>query len=177
MKAIILIAPLVALISACNIHQHHPVPVPEYSKDSVLRSPKGKVMEPAVIEAYPVARYQDPCNKDLMHEKHFVYRRQAPQWKLNSSPSERVYLGEAAGVRSGKVIARTSEAAVSSSRDIAEMKDEIHALTQNQKQLGSSQLAIMEAIQRGAKPQQNRVPSTPKAENPVPPSNYNPSNE
>jgi hypothetical protein len=175
MKATILLIPFCALFGACNIHQHHPVPVPEYSKEYVLRTPKGKVTEPADLEAYPVARYQDPCNKDIMHEKHFVYRRQAPRWKLNSSPTERVYLGEAAGVRSGKPIVRTAESSVTSSRELTAVKEQIHALSANQRALGDSQLAIMQTMQQRAEAPTNREPSNnSKPENVESPRTYKP---
>lgn len=127
------------LLACCSKKTaYYPVPVADMYRDPVLRAPKGKVMEPAQIESYPVARYRDAKDPNIMHEQHFVYKRQAPKWKLTASPYERVYLGEAAGVRSGRTVQVTAEDRVVSTRQQREIQ-----LLQNQVgQLAEGQEAI-----------------------------------
>ncbi len=131
-----------------------PVPVPDYKREYILKPPgNGKVLEPAEIEAYPVARYVDPSNKNIMHEKHYVYRRQAPKWKLNSNPSEMVYLGTVANRPAGKPISPSQTEishAVYAQRQTEKQMDEqarsIDALLKNQQELANSQAEITNLI-------------------------------
>jgi hypothetical protein len=55
------------------------------------------VLGPQLVEAYPISRYQDPQNPDLMHERHIVYRRINRGWRLKSNPGEEIQLGATVG--------------------------------------------------------------------------------
>jgi hypothetical protein len=57
------------------------------------------VLGPQLVEAYPISRYQDPQNPDLMHERHIVYRRINRGWRLRSNPGEEIQLGATVGPR------------------------------------------------------------------------------
>lgn len=57
------------------------------------------VLGPQLVEAYPISRYQDPQNPDLMHERHIVYRRINRGWRLKSNPGEEIQLGATVGPR------------------------------------------------------------------------------
>jgi len=58
------------------------------------------------IKAYPMGRYVDPANKDVMHERHVIYRRERPeQWRRDSSGRE-ILIGPTVGLRNP--IARTT---------------------------------------------------------------------
>lgn len=53
-----------------------------------------RVMRTAEVKAYPVARYVDPQNKDVMHEKHVIYRRERPEtWRLYANYEQPVTIG------------------------------------------------------------------------------------
>jgi hypothetical protein len=57
---------------------------PEQSDISTVRSP-------GVVKAYPVGRYQDSDDPDLMHEGHTVYREEnTPEW--NTAPNAPTYV-------------------------------------------------------------------------------------
>lgn len=52
------------------------------------------------VHAYPVSRYVDPADPDLLHEAHLVYRREAgSRWKLSSSPYVPVTKGPKAAIQ------------------------------------------------------------------------------
>ena len=85
--------------------------------------PKGKwvsrgssnVLQPEQVEAYPIARYQDPSNPNIMHERHFVYRKQAQKWNLTPNTSEQVNLGnvpERGRIIDGRIAEKISESAL-----------------------------------------------------------------
>lgn len=53
-----------------------------------------KVRMSESVKAYPVGRYVDPQDRDLMHEAHVVYRREAgASWNLNPNAPTVVPLG------------------------------------------------------------------------------------
>lgn len=53
-----------------------------------------KVRMSESVKAYPVSRYVDPQDRDLMHEAHVVYRREAgASWNLNPNAPTVVPLG------------------------------------------------------------------------------------
>jgi hypothetical protein len=55
-----------------------------------------------IVKAYPIARYVDPANKRVMHERHTVYRlERSTAWRLNPPEGkyDAVLLGPVAGVR------------------------------------------------------------------------------
>jgi len=167
---------LALLQSSCRHETYYPVPVPEYEREYILRPPVGRVTEPALVEAYPVARYVDPCNKNIMHEKHFVYRRQAPKWKLDSEPSERVKVGSVAGLYGGREKSRPSQVVVEDalvsqreqSRKIDSVARDVDQLKINQQALSTSQLKLLKGLQaqgeaksREPQPQAVPIPPTP----------------
>jgi hypothetical protein len=72
--------------------------VPVYYDRIPVRS-SDAVLGPQLVEAYPISRYQDPQNPDLMHERHLVYRRINRGWRLKSNPGEEIQLGATTGPR------------------------------------------------------------------------------
>jgi hypothetical protein len=70
------------------------------------------VLGPQLVEAYPISRYQDPQNPDLMHERHIVYRRINRGWRLKSNPGEEIQLGATVGPRNAGYQRRPSRGEV-----------------------------------------------------------------
>jgi hypothetical protein len=89
-------AALLTLVAGCASKPVAYVPV-YYDKIPVRSS--DAVLGPQLVEAYPIARYQDPQNPDLMHERHVVYRRINRGWRLKSNPGEEIQLGATVGPR------------------------------------------------------------------------------
>lgn len=59
-----------------------------------------QVMRTAQIKAYPVGRYIDPSNKDIMHEGHVIYRRERPEtWRLYTNHNGKIIRGPQANIR------------------------------------------------------------------------------
>jgi hypothetical protein len=49
-------------------------------------------------KAYPIARYVDPFNPNLMHERHVIYRSEKlPQWYLDADASRQILIGPTVG--------------------------------------------------------------------------------
>jgi hypothetical protein len=171
------LALLALLQSSCRNETYYPVPVPDYEREYVLRPPKGRVTEPSLVEAYPVARYVDPADKNLMHEKHFVYRRRAPKWKLDSEPSERVAVGSVAGLYGGREKSRPSQVVVEDAlvsqreqaRKIDAVSRDVNQLKANQEALSSSQLKLLKGLQaQGARETKERENQPTQPVNPTP---------
>jgi hypothetical protein len=85
--------------------------VPVYYDQIPVRSTDA-VLGPQMVEAYPIARYQDPQNPDLMHERHIVYRRINRGWRLKSNPGEEIQLGATVGPRNAGYQPRPSRGEV-----------------------------------------------------------------
>lgn len=61
-----------------------------------------KVRHGDSLKAYPVNRYVDPNNPNVMHEGHVIYRREQPAgWNLNPNAPTVVPLGPALAVADG----------------------------------------------------------------------------
>ena len=61
-----------------------------------------KVRHSDSLKAYPVNRYVDPNNPNVMHEGHVIYRREQPAgWNLNPNAPTVVPLGPALAVADG----------------------------------------------------------------------------
>ncbi len=61
-----------------------------------------KVRHSDSLKAYPVNRYVDPNNPNVMHEGHVIYRREQPaDWNLNPNAPTVVPLGPALAVADG----------------------------------------------------------------------------
>lgn len=62
--------------------------------ENIPMESNARVMRTAEVKAYPVARYVDPQNKDVLHEKHVIYRRERPEtWRLYANYEEPVTIG------------------------------------------------------------------------------------
>lgn len=129
-------AALLTLVAGCA----SPKPVayvPVYYDKIPVRS-SDAVLGPQLVEAYPIARYQDPQNPDLMHERHVVYRRINRGWRLKSNPGEEIQLGATVGPRGAAYQPDPSRgelnAAVVSQR--YQLSQANQALRQVQRQLG-----------------------------------------
>lgn len=70
--------------------QEAPPPPPPPPKTGMTT---GDVLTPEEVHAYPIARYRDPSNPNIMHERHVVYRRDKARWKLDAQPEEQLIVG------------------------------------------------------------------------------------
>lgn len=115
------------------------------------------VLEPETVEAYPIARYQDPNNPNILHERHFVYRKQAQKWNLTPNTSEQINLGnvpEQSRIIDGRINERISETAIQNAIILQQglIQEQRKAIAQLQngnsgiKQLEANQIAMSKAI-------------------------------
>jgi hypothetical protein len=71
-----------------------PAPAAPVSGTDLDQTNTEKVRVGESLKAYPVGRYVDPQDPDLMHEAHVVYRREAgASWNLNPNAPTVVPLG------------------------------------------------------------------------------------
>jgi hypothetical protein len=71
-----------------------PAPAAPVSGTDLDQANAEKVRVSESLKAYPVGRYVDPQDPDLMHEAHVVYRREAgASWNLNPNAPTVVPLG------------------------------------------------------------------------------------
>jgi hypothetical protein len=100
----LLLCGAVALCAGCANLQKQPVtplpsampaaPVPSVSGTDLDQINTEKVRVSESLKVYPVGRYVDPHDPDLMHEAHVVYRREAgASWNLNPNAPTVVPLG------------------------------------------------------------------------------------
>ena len=85
-----------------NLHSQYDSPLPpgtEVLEDIPLES-NAAVARAADYKAYPVSRYVDPANKEVMHERHVIYRRERPEtWRLRPDPDKKILIGPTVGLR------------------------------------------------------------------------------
>lgn len=64
------------------------------------------VRVPDTVKAYPVARYVDPVNKNILHERTVIYRvEENSRWKLRPDQPDKVLLGTVVGVKDPHYVA------------------------------------------------------------------------
>jgi hypothetical protein len=116
--------------------------VPVYYDKIPVRSTDA-VLGPQMVEAYPISRYQDPQNPDLMHERHIVYRRINRGWRLKSNPGEEIQLGATVGPRNAGYQPRPSRGEVNSA-----VVSQRYQLAQNEETLAQvrQQLAELQQV-------------------------------
>jgi len=110
MKAI----PILAALSLCScstgylkkkhdeLHSRYDSPLPPGTQvlEDIPMESNAAVARAADYKAYPVSRYVDPANKDVMHERHVIYRRERPEtWRLRPDPEKKILLGPTVGLR------------------------------------------------------------------------------
>jgi hypothetical protein len=96
----IIAAALLAALAGCETPKKKPAEPPLLSE--IPYGSTQNVRSGEIVKAYPIARYVDPSNKRVMHEKHTVYRlERATSWRLNPPEGkyDAVLLGPVAGVR------------------------------------------------------------------------------
>ncbi len=75
---------ILSLCSGCAVFDQAPKKhqtIAKHRGDAVSRRNKAQVRTEEITKAYPVGRYSDPDDPDVMHERHTVYRReQALDW-------------------------------------------------------------------------------------------------
>jgi hypothetical protein len=89
---------MVLMVGCASAPKQQTAYAPVYYDKIPVRSTDA-VLGPQLVEAYPISRYQDPQNPDLMHERHVVYRRVNRGWRLKSNPGEEIQLGATVGPR------------------------------------------------------------------------------
>jgi len=96
-----------AVLASCATGQRRNAQTPTYTlppncvvADEIPMESTIGVRSPDTVKAYPVGRYVDPVNKNVMHERTVIYRVEAgAKWKLRAQPDP-VQLGPVAGLRS-----------------------------------------------------------------------------
>jgi hypothetical protein len=69
-------------------------PNPEQPPTHIPLQSEANVAIPGTIKAYPVARYVDPSNPRIMHERHVIYRREQDEsWRLASNARQQILIG------------------------------------------------------------------------------------
>jgi hypothetical protein len=79
LRALCLSASGALLLGACASQPRVVVvhePNPEQPPTHIPLQSEANVEVPGTIKAYPVARYIDPSNPRIMHERHVIYRRE-----------------------------------------------------------------------------------------------------
>jgi hypothetical protein len=97
MKALVALL-ITSLCSACAVlpkaptHKKHTGAHERGNADT--RKKKAKVRTEELVKAYPVGRYSDPNDRDTMHERHVLYRREeAANWNYLPDQPETLPLG------------------------------------------------------------------------------------
>jgi hypothetical protein len=72
-------------------------PNPEQPPTHIPLQSEANVIIPGQTKAYPVARYVDPSNPRIMHERHVIYRREEDdRWRLASNARQQILIGNLA---------------------------------------------------------------------------------
>lgn len=98
-----------AALSGCSAvtkkKEPPPFPPPGYMLEQAIpMESTASIRRAEQVKAYPVSRYIDPANPNVMHERHVIYRVEQPQrWRI-TEPSgaplaSKTLLGTVAGVR------------------------------------------------------------------------------
>jgi hypothetical protein len=213
MKSIVLtIFPLIFAISSCA-----PPPLITEAEALQLLSPEkwqvqheipmestANVAIAADIKAYPVGRYVDAANPNVLHERHTIYRREKPEtWRRDTDKGHGILLGPTVGLRNP--IARKNPASQELSAELNRQKIvtqrligierdaqngdvQAAALLSEAQHIQATQQAILKKLDAYEKQQQAKPnpvdppvssipPSLPKPEsNPVPLIEPNPKN-
>lgn len=85
-----------------RLHARHDAPLPEGTGllEDIPMESNASVSRGADYKAYPVSRYVDAGNKDVMHERHVIYRRERPEtWRLRPDRGKGILLGPTVGLR------------------------------------------------------------------------------
>jgi hypothetical protein len=93
------ICALALLLGACSsprvviVHE----PNPEQPPTHIPLQSEANVIIPGQTKAYPVARYVDPSNPRIMHERHVIYRREEDdRWRLAANARQQILIGNLA---------------------------------------------------------------------------------
>jgi hypothetical protein len=141
--AVVILAAIMVLMMGCaSAPKQTAYYAPVYYDRIPVRSTDA-VLGPQLVEAYPIARYQDPQNPNLMHERHIVYRWVNRGWRLKSNPGEEIQLGATVGPRGAGYQRNPARGEVS-----AAVVSQSYQLAQNQEALREvrEQLAQLRAI-------------------------------
>jgi hypothetical protein len=136
------LATVMVLMMGCASAPKQTAYAPVYYDRIPVRSTDA-VLEPQLVEAYPISRYPDPQNPDLMHERHIVYRWVNRGWRLKSNPGEEIQLGATVGPRSAAYQRNPSRGEVN-----AAVASQRYQLAQNEEALREvrEQLAELQRI-------------------------------
>jgi len=93
---------LVLAITGCATKPPPPPPKQEVYLEEIPYGSTENVRTGEIVKAYPIARWIDPANKNLMHERSVIYRlERSSSWRLKTPPGteDATLLGPVAGVR------------------------------------------------------------------------------
>lgn len=125
-------------------------PVAPVSGTDLDQANTEKVRVGESLKAYPVGRYVDPSDPDLMHEAHVVYRREAgASWNLNPNAPTVVPLGPVLAVADpaqtpAPLPAELEQRMAEQNQLVASLIEQNEALTQELAKLGQ-QIADLRA--------------------------------
>lgn len=123
------VAAMTILMAGCASAPKQTAYAPVYYDKIPVRSTDA-VLGPQLVEAYPISRYQDPQNPNLMHERHVVYRWVNRGWRLKSNPGEEIQLGATVGPRNAAYQPNPSKGEVN-----AAVASQSYQLAQNEEAL------------------------------------------
>ena len=90
-------------------------------EDNIPMESTAGVSNRADIKAYPVGRYVDPANPNVMHERHVIYRREnSESWRRDTDRGNQILLGPTVGLRNP--IARRNPASQELSAELNRQK-------------------------------------------------------
>lgn len=90
-------------------------------EDDIRMESTAGVSNRADIKAYPVGRYVDPANPEVMHERHVIYRREnSESWRRDTDRGNQILLGPTVGLRNP--IARRNPASQELSAELNRQK-------------------------------------------------------
>src|SRR6202012_4114151 len=118
-------------------------PLPrKHSDPSTVRTPEK-------VKAYPVGRYEDPINPDVMHEGHTVYRSESsPEW--NTAPNEPTSLPLGPGEMATADPAQQHTALTADTQQRLKQEDQLLQTTYEQNQRLAEEIKALQAQQQHA---------------------------
>ncbi len=122
-----------------------PQPLPQ--KHDV--SDRATVLTPEQLKAYPVGRYQDPNDPDVMHEGHTIYRAESsPAW--NTTPNEPISLPLGPGEMATADPAQEHTALTAELEQRLKQEDQLLQTTYEQNERLAQEIAKLEERQQHA---------------------------
>jgi hypothetical protein len=166
------------------VHQ----PDPEQPPTHIPLQSEANVIIPGQTKAYPVARYVDPSNPRIMHERHVIYRREEDdRWRLASNARQQILIGNLASDSRQErraapyaqelpnLLRKNQQAAQALNQSIQDQNQQTTALVDSIKNLGNgmqglnSRLGVVEKKLNDPNYRPGQGRPSPSPQNTVPP--------